>query len=306
MKKTYLQNRLLKASVSGTKRLDMYIKEAAAITRKQARAMIDSGLVSVNSEKQKKYHRIIRTGDDISYDIMVKEKEIIKPYETRLDIIYHGDSMIAVNKPAGMLTHPTKFCEENTLVNALKAAYPENTIHAVNRLDRFTSGIVLAALDAKMAAELSGLILKKKVYKEYVCLVHGKINRAGIVDLNLSSGGNGAKTREVVFSGGKQANTTYEPVEIYNCVTFLRIVIKTGRTHQIRAHMKYINHPVVGDPVYGNREMDLKVFGAENAPERQLLHARLMEFVLPLDNKKYSFTAPLPEDIKLALKMAES
>jgi 23S rRNA pseudouridine1911/1915/1917 synthase len=293
--------RLIKVTVPGTTRLDLYIKDAASVSRTIARAMIDAGKVIVNSEVQSKYHRTVRHGDDVSYVCKEKPGIEVVPHTIPLDIVHEGVSYIAVNKPAGMLTHPTRFGEQDTLVNAVKALYPSNTIHAINRLDRFTSGIVLVALDKITAEKLASLIVKRKVYKEYACLVHGKINKKGTIDLALSEGGGGAKSREVVEEGGMRAFTEYEPIEVFDTATLLRIIIKTGRTHQIRAHMKFIKHPVIGDPVYGDKGLDDSLFTSGNAPTRQMLHAAVMEFILSPGEKKTIIKARYPADINAAL-----
>lgn len=203
-----------------------------------------------------------------------------------------------------MLTHPTKFGETDTLVNAVKDIYPDRTIHAVNRLDKLTSGIVLVALDKKTAGELSDMIEKRLVHKEYSCLVHGRLNKSGRIDLAISEGGNGARLRETVSKGGMSALTFYEPLEICDKATLLKVVIKTGRTHQIRAHMKSIGHPVIGDPVYGDKDKDIALFGSAAAPERQMLHAGFMEFRPHAGAERISIKAPMPEDFLAAIEAA--
>jgi 23S rRNA pseudouridine1911/1915/1917 synthase len=258
-------------------RLDLYLRKAASVTRVAARKMIDEGCVWVNSSLQKKWHRMVRPGDVVGFEAEIRKKTALMPYKTRLEIIFEGEDLIAVNKPAGMLTHPTKFRETDTLVNAVKELYPERSIHAVNRLDRGTSGIVLIALTPEKAGELSAMIMNKNIYKEYLCLVHGKIQKKGNIENYISKGGDGAKSRDVVNTGGNLAQTYYEPVKHFSGATLLKVIIKTGRTHQIRAHMKYIKHPCAGDPVYGDAELDKRLFG-EAAPKRQMLHASLMDF----------------------------
>ena len=121
-----------------------------------------------------------------------------------------------------------------------------------------------------------------------------------VIRIGVSRGGGGVKSREAVKEGGLEAHTLYEPVEIFESATLLKIIIKTGRTHQIRSHMRFIKHPVIGDPVYGEPELDAKLLG-ENRPKRQMLHAGFTEFMLAGD-KKISVEAPLPEDFKEAIK----
>ena len=296
---TKTETRLIKVSSGGEKRLDIYLKDAVPVTRNRARAMIDGGRVFVNGEIQSKYHRLVRCGDDVQFDFLVKTGIEINPFEKELEVVYEGNNFIAVNKPAGMIVHPTGYGEQDTLVNAAANMKRGETVHAINRLDRDTTGIVLLAFDKKKAAELAELIKDRNVYKEYTCLVHGRVAGKGNIELEISNGGSGAKCREAVESGGKSAATVYEPKEYYKGATLLKVIIKTGRTHQIRAHMKFIKHPIIGDKTYGDSEADEKLLG-NNAPKRQLLHAGLMEF--KLNKQLISITVPLPEDFKTALE----
>jgi 23S rRNA pseudouridine1911/1915/1917 synthase len=242
---------------------------------------------------------MVRPGDVVDFESEIREKPVLMPHKTRLEIIFQDKDLIAVNKQAGMLTHPTKFRETDTLVNAVKELYPERSIHAVNRLDRDTSGIVLIALSAEKAGELSAIIMDRSVHKEYLCLVHGAVIKKGKIENNISKGGRGAKSRNVVKTGGMPAQTYYEPVEHFNGAVLLKIVIKTGRTHQIRVHMKFIKHACVGDPVYGNTDMDKKLFG-DAAPKRQMLHAALMSFK-DKNGAKTEIKAGLPDDFIKAI-----
>lgn len=296
---TRTETRLIKVSSGGEKRLDIYLKDAVPVARNRARAMIDSGTVFVNGEKQSKYHRLVRCGDDIRFDFQVKTGIEINPFDKELEIVYEGNDFIAVNKPAGMIVHPTGYGEQDTLVNAAANLKRGETVHAINRLDRDTTGIVLLAFDKKKAAQLAELIKGRNVYKEYACLVHGRVAGKGNIEMEISNGGSGAKCRQAVESGGKSAATVYEPKEYFKGATLLKVIIKTGRTHQIRAHMKFIKHPIIGDKTYGDPQLDEKLLG-DNTPKRQLLHAGLMEF--KLNKQLMSITAPLPEDFKTALE----
>jgi len=283
------------------RRLDIYLKEASGMSRPRCRKLIDSGGVLVNGVIQRKYHRTVRRGDILEYNRMAKEKNGIKPFAVRLEIVHKENDLIAVNKPAGMLTHPTKFGETDTLVNGVKEMYPESSVHAVNRLDRDTSGIVAVALGREKAKELSGLIMAGKFRKQYLSLVHGRIVKKGKIEKEISRGGSGARSRRVVEAGGMSALTEYEPAEIYKEATLLKIIIVTGRTHQIRAHMKFIKHPCVGDPVYGDTVLDQGLFKGE-APKRQMLHAASLSFQTSPGRDSTGINAPLPEDMSKALE----
>ena len=240
--------------------------------------MIENGLVSVNGVVQNKHHKSVKNGDDVEFDVLVKEKTEAAAYDAPLEIIYRGEGFAAVNKPAGMITHPTKHRETNTLLNAAVAAFKTKHIHVINRLDKDTSGIVLLALDSKTASELGYLVKTRQIYKEYACVVHGVIKKPGRIEAEISEGGDGAKSR-TAGKGGKAALSFYEPVSGNEKATLLKVIIKTGRTHQIRAHMKYIGHPIAGDRVYGDAEKDSNLFGTEKLPDGQMLHAAKTEFI---------------------------
>lgn len=290
-----IQSRLLKACVTGRgTRLDMFLKTAAGVTRLHAREMIDQGLVWVNMQVQRKYHRIIRNADDVRYMYYARNPVDVIPFEFPLKIIYKNKDFIAVNKEAGMLVHPTAHRDTNTLANAVKSIYPENTIHVINRLDRDTTGIVIVALNKETASILTKIMVGRGIHKEYLCLVHGRIKAAGEVTAQLSKNSREAKIRTVVTSGGQSAHTLFEPVSKNKTTTLLKVILKTGRTHQIRTHMKHIGHPVVGDRTYGDMALDIKLLGADNPQPGQMLHAYKMEFVIPGTGEIINLTAEPP------------
>lgn len=272
------KRRLVRVSSPCKIRIDNYIKNSASVTRQAARDMIETGRVLVNGAVQLKHHKSVKNGDDVEFDEIVKEKREAPAFDTGLDIIYEDVGFAAVNKPAGMITHPTKHGEKNTLLNAAISKFKTRTIHIINRLDKDTSGIVLLALDRKTASELSFLVKSRQVYKEYACVVHGVINKPGRIEAEISKGGDGAKSRTAGM-GGKEALSFYEPVSGNEKATLLKVVIKTGRTHQIRAHMKYIGHPIAGDRVYGDAGKDKELFKDGSVPAGQMLHAARMEFI---------------------------
>jgi 23S rRNA pseudouridine1911/1915/1917 synthase len=290
-----LQSRLLIAGIEGRgTRLDMFIKTTACVTRLQAREMIDQGLVWVNMQVQRKYHRIIKKSDDVRYMYYDWNPVAVIPCELPLKIIFKNKDFIAVDKEAGMLVHPTSHRETNTLANAVKAMYPESTIHVINRLDRDTSGIVIVALNKETASVLSKIMMSRSVYKEYLCLVHGTITEAGEITAELSKTSYKSEICTVVSTGGQSAHTVFEPVGKNKTTTLLKVILKTGRTHQIRTHMKHIGHPVVGDKTYGDKELDIKLLGADNPQPGQMLHAHKMEFVMPGTGEKIDLTAEPP------------
>jgi 23S rRNA pseudouridine1911/1915/1917 synthase len=195
--------------------------------------------------------------------------------------------------------HPTAHRDTNTLANAVKSLYPENTIHVINRLDRDTTGIVVVALNKETASVLTKIMVSRNIHKEYLCMVHGRIASAGEITAQLSKNSREAKIRTIVSSGGQSAHTLFEPVRKNKTTTLLRVILKTGRTHQIRTHMKHIGHPVAGDRLYGDLALDIKLFGPDNPQPGQMLHAHKMEFVLPGTNERINLTAEPPWDRRI-------
>jgi 23S rRNA pseudouridine1911/1915/1917 synthase len=287
-----IQSRLLKACVTGRGiRLDMFLKNSASVTRLQAREMIDQGFVWVNMQVQRKYHRIIRNSDDVRYMYYDRNPVPVIPCDLPIKVIYTNKDFIAVNKEAGMLVHPTAHRETNTVANCVKALYPENTIHVINRLDRETTGIVVVALNKETANVLAKIMESRDIHKEYLCLVHGTIAHAGEITAELSKDTHKAGIRTVVLSGGQSAHTVFEPVYKNKTTTLLKVILKTGRTHQIRVHMQHIGHPVVGDKIYGDMSLDIKLLGAENPQPGQMLHAHKMEFIMPGTGERINLSA---------------
>lgn len=294
------KRRLVRVSSPSKIRIDNYIKNAAFISRQEARAMIENGRVMVNGAAQTKHHKSLKNGDDVEFDVVVKEKREAPGFESELSVLYTGGGFAAVNKPAGMITHPTRHGEKETLLNAAIAKFKTRSIHIINRLDKDTSGIVLLAFDRKTAGELSHLVKSRQMHKEYVCLVHGVINKPGRIDAEISEGGDGAKSR-TAGRGGKEALSFYEPVSGNKKATLLKVIIKTGRTHQIRAHMKYIGHPIAGDRVYGDPGKDAVFFEGGVLPLGQMLHAAKMEFIF--SDKRVVIESGIPPEFmkKLAV-----
>jgi 23S rRNA pseudouridine1911/1915/1917 synthase len=287
-----IQSRLIIAGITGRgTRLDMFIKTTACVTRLKAREMIDQGFVWVNMQVQRKYHRIVKTSDDVRYMYYDRNPVAVVPCDIPLKILYTHKDFIAVNKDAGMLVHPTAHRENNTLANGVKALYPDSTIHVINRLDRETTGIVVVALNKETASVLAKVMTSRSIYKEYLCLVHGRVTHAGEITAQLSKNSRDERIRTVVSTGGQSAHTLYEPVIKNKTTTLLKVVLKTGRTHQIRTHMKHIGHPVVGDKIYGDMALDIKLLGEDNPQPGQILHAYRMEFVMPGTGEKINIIA---------------
>lgn len=281
-------------------RIDKYLSnELSDYTRTQLQQMIDDQLVFVNGNNVKANYKL-KNNDEIN--IIIKEPEIcdIEPQNIPLDIYYEDSDIIVINKKSGMVVHPAIGNYKDTLVNALMYHCKDlsginGKIRAgiVHRIDKDTSGLLVACKNDLAHKNLSEQFMNHKVNKIYYCIVNGVIpHNIGVINAPI---GRNPQSRQqmAVVENGKEAITHFKVLERFPKNTLVEVKLETGRTHQIRVHMKYIGYPLVGDPVYGVR----KVVG-ENG---QFLHAKKLEFYHPRTNEFLSFESPLPDDFNQLL-----
>ena len=217
----------------------------------------------------------------------------LEPENIPLDIVYEDDDVLVVNKPQGMVVHPAPGHPNHTLVNALMYHAPLSSINGelrpgiVHRIDKDTSGLLMVAKTDRAHRSLTAQLKEKSNLREYVALVHGVIKEnEGTIDAPLARSPKDRKKQAVVV-GGRHAVTHFRVLKRYQHYTLVACRLETGRTHQIRVHMKYINHPLAGDSLYGPRKT-LPGHG-------QYLHARLLGFEHPVTGEEMVFTASLPD-----------
>ncbi|MBI2027698.1 MAG: RluA family pseudouridine synthase [Deltaproteobacteria bacterium] len=291
----------------GKIRLDSFLaKKYPNLTRSQIKKRIH--FIQVNSRSRKPSY-LLSEGDRISIqEDFFKEKELV-PYRDKIDIIYEDKDLLVVNKPSGLLTHPTSNLSADSLANRLISHYKnlpilqgEDRPGIVHRLDRDTSGLVLVAKNENTQKKLIDLFKTKAVLKTYITLVWGVLkSEAGIIDSAIERGRIN-RTKMKTSADGRYAETHWKVLEEFEKFSLLEISPKTGRTHQIRVHMKELNHPVVGDRLYGGGH-SLKIM---DGIKRQLLHAWKLEFEHPTTNSPLQLTAPLPNDFAEVLSMLKS
>ncbi|TYB91475.1 MAG: RluA family pseudouridine synthase [Kosmotoga sp.] len=282
-------------------RLDKFATEVVpnSFSRTQIQDYIKSGYVLVNSTIRKPSYKI-KTGDIIEFNIPEEPEQIkILPEPLELDIIYEDNSLLVVNKPAGMIVHPTGNKKSGTLVNALLYHYDEiqNTGKKhrpgiVHRLDKETSGAIVVAKNDQIHEELSLQFKKRLVKKQYLALVDGIIKHEGTIKYGLKRHPvNRLKMK--VSEYGKKSETHFKRIRTFGDVASMVIVMpKTGRTHQIRLHMKEFGHPVIGDKLYAKTKANRIL-----SPDRHMLHALTLSFIHPVKDIRISFTASVPEDM---------
>ena len=237
-------------------------------------------------------------GDCLSVRISeTKCSDKIPPVELPLDIVYEDEDIIVLNKPAGMPIHPSLNNYYNTMANALAWYYQEQDkpfiFRCCNRLDRDTSGLVLVARHSYSATRIAQMTKNREIHREYRAIVRGiPAPSEGTIDAPLGRKAGSIIERTVDFEQGEPAITHYQVVESKNGHSLLALQLETGRTHQIRIHLKHLGYPLVGDYLY-NPDMEFI--------NRQALHAYHLRFSHPVTGEKMEFTAPLPEDMKAIL-----
>lgn len=274
-------------------RLDKVCSEIFSdYSRSQIKRLLDGGNITVNGKTEKAKYKV-KSGDVIRLEEPETKTLELRPENIPLDIVYEDDDVIVINKPQGMVVHPAPGHDEHTLVNALLYHCPLSTINGtfrpgiVHRIDKDTSGLLMVAKNDKAHRSLAKQLKDKTNIREYVALVHGRIAEdEGTINAPI---GRSLKDRkkQAVVKDGRNAVTHFEVLKRYRDYTFVKCILETGRTHQIRVHMKYIGHPLVGDPLYGPKKT-IKGNG-------QFLHAGKLGFVHPTTGKLLIFEAPLPK-----------
>lgn len=274
-------------------RIDKVLSEAYPdFTRSQIQAWIKSNDVLVNNKETKANYKV-QPGDSISFSEPAVEPLAIEPEKIPVEIVYEDESILIVNKPAGMVVHPSKGHLHGTLVNGL--LYHVNSLSdgtnivrpgIVHRIDKDTSGLLVIAKTNKAHQHLAEQFSKHSIEREYVAIVRGEVqHEEGTIDAPIARMSTN-RLKRAVNRDGKPAVTHFKRLEQFHGFTLLSLNLETGRTHQIRVHMDYINHPLVGDPMYGPSE-DVDKNG-------QFLHARALGFIHPDTEELVRFEAPVP------------
>lgn len=262
-----------------------------ASTRSQIQKRIDNGNILVNSKMVKSNYKL-RLNDQIEIKAIEPQTLSIEPENIPLDIIFEDDDVLVVNKPQGMVVHPAAGHANHTLVNALLFHTPLSTINGefrpgiVHRIDKDTSGLLMVAKNDMAHQSLAQQLKDKTNTREYWAIVHGQIREdEGTIDAPLGRNPQN-RQKQAIVKDGRNAITHFKVLKRYERYTLISCRLETGRTHQIRVHMQYINHPVAGDPLYGPHK---------TLPGKgQYLHAKTLGFEHPRTHEQLLFDAPLP------------
>jgi 23S rRNA pseudouridine1911/1915/1917 synthase len=297
-------------------RLDAYLaSQIEGWSRARLQRLIESGDVLVNDKPVKPSFKL-SPNDEIEVELTAPPTSNFAPENIPLDIVFEDEHLIVINKPAGLVVHPAAGAESGTLANALAYHFQElsNTGSIrpgiVHRLDKGTSGLLVAAKTEPDHEKLADQFRAREVFKSYIALVYGVVKQqSGRIEQPIGRDPRN-RTRMTVVPGGRGALSIYKVRRSFNAFTLLDVELKTGRTHQIRVHLSWLKHPVVGDEVYGggrdNNVQDVQLRAQIRKLKRHFLHAAQLSFQHPATGKQMHFTAPLPAELAHLLEKLET
>jgi len=289
-------------------RLDQYLTKATGLSRNQIQRLLSEGAVRVDGDTVHKNHRM-QAGELVEVVIPQPRAAEPVPQDIPVEILYEDEYLAVISKPAGLVVHPAPGHPDGTLVNAL--LYSMEDLPGVggvvrpgiiHRLDRDTSGLMVVAKNDEALARLQDMVKKRELKRIYLALVHGvPATRFGTIDAPIGRDPGNRKRMAVRAQGSREARTHFEVLRQCGEASLLQVELITGRTHQIRVHMAYISHPVVGDPEYGVHGNLEKKLGLE----RQFLHACRISFTHPITGLEMTFEDALPVDLQQGLELVE-
>jgi len=308
------------------KRVDVFLsKYEKKISRTKIKNLIEKGYLEINNLKVLEPSKKVNIKDKIKLEVPELKKLEIKPYKYKLDIIYEDNDVMVINKPAGLVVHPGAGNFDNTLVNAL-INYDKKNLSSINdelrpgivhRLDKDTSGVIIVAKNNFAHTHLSKQFNEHSIDRKYIALVWGKLRpQKGEIKTFITRSSKNRQLMDVSQTKGKLAITNYKTIEIYEnsrvpTLSLVEYKLKTGRTHQIRVHMKFKGNPILGDKSYKKKLKKLKDVDPElneiiKKIDRQCLHAKSLGFLHPTKNQRLFFESKLPNDLHKIVKKLRS
>ena len=289
-------------------RLDTYLaSQIEGWSRARLQRLIENEDVLVNGKALKPSYKL-RENDEIEVELVAPVTDAFVPENIPIDIVYEDDFIVVVNKPAGLVVHPAAGAPSGTLANALAYHFQQLPDRGkglrpglVHRLDRDTSGLLVVAKTEAALENLSDQFRDRTVFKSYIALVHGRmVSDSGKIDQPLGRDPSN-RTRMAVVRSGRNALTLYRVRRSFDRFTLLDVELKTGRTHQIRVHLAWLKHPVVGDETYGsgrdNTIQDARLRARVRSLNRQFLHAEKLAFTHPKTGELVKFECTLPAEL---------
>ena len=284
-------------------RADLFLSEKTGLTRSAVKKLAEEGHLFVDDVPVKAGH-VVKAGNRVRLDVPPPRPIRVQPEDIPVDVLYEDGDIAIVNKPRGMAVHAGAGRVDGTLVNALlfrlkslSSINGEIRPGIVHRIDKDTTGLLVVAENDAAHLSLAAQIADKTCNREYFALLEGVVKEdTGRIETNIGRDPKDRLKMAVLPVGGRRAVTEYRVVERFRANTLVHFILKTGRTHQIRVHAKYLGHPVVGDPVYGYKKQRFELEG-------QLLHAFRLTLTHPRTGERMQFEAPLPDDFAHVLEV---
>jgi len=315
--------KFLVSEKDNSSRLDIFLsKKIEHLTRSNIKKIIDSNQVKINKKITNSSSKKIKQHDMIEIKFFIKSLDKLLPNKIQLDIHFEDKDILIVNKPKGMVVHPGAGNYQNTLANALIYKYKNNLSNTngelrpgiVHRIDKETSGLLVIAKNNFSHSNLGKQFSDHSIKRKYLCLVWGVVRPLeGRIETLISRNKKNRQLMMVSDFNGKRAITNYKTIQVFNGkdipkISLIECKLETGRTHQIRVHMKYKGSSLLGDQQYGKKNMKFKkinedFFKAFSALSGQALHAKSLEFIHPTKNKWVSFESRLPSDFMKLLHL---
>ena len=285
-------------------RIDKFLSNKTNISRAMITKMFEDDKILVNNSRVKPSYKV-NIGDIIEYSELENKPFILEKQDVEYSIVYEDDYLLVVNKPSGVVVHPGSGNKDQTLVNGLLKYIDSlsNIGHnlrpgIVHRIDKDTSGLLIVAKDNKTHELLSKMLSKKEIKREYIALLIGEFKHdTATIDAPIGRDAKNRKMMSVTPNNSKKAITHLTVLKRYKGYTLVKLKLETGRTHQIRVHMKYIGYPIYNDPVYTNSKTT--DFG-------QFLHSANLEFIHPITKKEIKLSCPLPAEFDSFIKNLEN
>lgn len=296
-------------------RLDAFLaSRIEGWSRARLQRLIEAEDVLINGKPGKPSYKL-RENDELEVELITPTTTSFTPEAIPIEIVHEDETFVVVNKPAGLVVHPAAGIHSGTLANALAYHFQQlpnaSSVRPgiVHRLDRDTSGLLVVAKTEAALENLSDQFRARTVYKSYAALVHGRVNSdSGRIDQPLARDPSN-RTRMAVVRGGRSALSVYRVKQRFNRFTLVDVDLKTGRTHQIRVHLAWLKHPVVGDETYGggrdNTIQNPRIKAHIRSLDRQFLHAERLAFEHPQTGERVLFESPLPEKLSNFLTRIE-
>ena len=278
-------------------RIDLFLVDQLDLTRSHIQKMVDNGEILVNGEKTVSRYKV-SNGEKITVYYEDAREIDLRPIKMDLDVVYEDEDLIVINKPKGLVVHPGHGNYDYTLVHGLlehckdlSGINGELRPGIVHRIDKDTSGLLVCAKNDKTHVALSAQLQDKTCFRKYYALASGVFEHSkGVIDAPIGRDPKDRQKMTVTDKNAKEAYTIFNVIKRFDDSTLVELELKTGRTHQIRVHLKYIHHPVLNDPKYSNRKL------IDNSG--QYLHAYYLSFIHPTTNERMEFTTEMPDYMK--------